>query len=83
MPLHPLENFPESLRQQSIFNGYYSHLSEAKYEDQMKELASGGASRSTLNLNGADAAFPSGHPMSTLMKQAKVACLMWKLFAFL
>ncbi|XP_066392129.1 protein ALWAYS EARLY 3-like isoform X4 [Miscanthus floridulus] len=71
MPLHPLENFPESLRQQSIINGYYSHLSEAKYEDQMKELASGGAARSTSNLNGADATFPSGHPMSTLMKQAK------------
>jgi hypothetical protein len=49
----------------------------------MKELASGGAARSTSNLNGADATFPSGHPMSTLMKQAKVACLMWKLFAFL
>ena len=83
MPLHPLENFPESLRQQNIINGYYSHLSEAKYEDQMKELASGGAARSTSNLNGADATFPSGHPMSTLMKQAKVACLMWKLTAFL
>ncbi|AQK46377.1 Putative MYB DNA-binding domain superfamily protein [Zea mays] len=73
MPLHPLENFPESLRHQSAINGYYSHLSEAKYEDQMKELASGGAARSTSNLNGTDATFytPSGHPMSTLMKQAK------------
>lgn len=85
MPLHPLENFPESLRHQSAINGYYSHLSEAKYEDQMKELASGGAARSTSNLNGTDATFytPSGHPMSTLMKQAKVACSMWKLFTFL
>lgn len=73
MPLHPLENFPESLRHQSAINGYYSHLSEAKYEDQMKELASGGAARSTSNLNGTDATFytPSGHPMSTLMKQEK------------
>ncbi|KAJ1280082.1 hypothetical protein BS78_04G204500 [Paspalum vaginatum] len=73
MPLHPLENFPESLRQQNIINGYYSHLSEAKYEDQMKELGGGSAARYTSNLNGSDATFhtPSGHPMSTLMKQAK------------
>lgn len=76
MPLHPLENFPESLRQQNVMNGYYSHLSEANYEDQMKELGGRAAARSTSNLNGADATFhtPSGHPISTLMKQAKVAC---------
>ncbi|CAO2207173.1 unnamed protein product [Urochloa humidicola] len=72
MPLHPPENFPESLRQQNIVNEYYSRLSEAN-EDQMKELGSGSATRFTPNLNGADTTFhiPSGHPMSTLMKQAK------------
>ncbi|CAL5005455.1 unnamed protein product [Urochloa decumbens] len=72
MPLHPPENFPESLRQQNIVNEYYSRLSEAN-EDQMKELGSGGAARFTSNLNGADTTFhiPSSHPMSTLMKQAK------------
>ncbi|CAO2173294.1 unnamed protein product [Urochloa humidicola] len=72
MPLHPQENFPESLRQQNIANEYYSRLSEAN-EDQMKELGSGGAARFTSNLNGAETTFhiPSGHPMSTLMKQAK------------
>ncbi|RLN05151.1 hypothetical protein C2845_PM13G21510 [Panicum miliaceum] len=72
MPLHPLENFPESLRQQNIVNEYYSRLSEAN-EDQMKELGTGGLTRFTSNLNSADATFhiPSGHPISTLMKQAK------------
>lgn len=80
MPLHPLENFPESLKEQNIVNEYYSCLSEAN-EDQMKELGSGGAARFASNLNGADATFriPPGHPISTLMKQAKVACLMWML----
>ncbi|KAK3159984.1 hypothetical protein QOZ80_1BG0053760 [Eleusine coracana subsp. coracana] len=72
MPLHPMENFPESLRQQNIVNKY---LSEVKLEDQVKELGSGGAARltSNVNVNGADAAFhiPSGHPINTLMKQAK------------
>ncbi|KAK3163558.1 hypothetical protein QOZ80_1AG0005280 [Eleusine coracana subsp. coracana] len=72
MPLHPMENFPESLRQQNIVNKY---LSEVKLEDQMKEFGSGGAARltSNVNVNGADAAFhiPSGHPINTLMKQAK------------
>ncbi|TVU38319.1 hypothetical protein EJB05_11682 [Eragrostis curvula] len=72
MPLHPMENFPESLRQQNINNKY---LSEVKLEDQMKELGSGGAARftSNMNVNGADATFhiPSGHPIDTLMKQAK------------
>jgi hypothetical protein len=80
MPLHPMENFPESLRQQNIVNKY---LSGVKLEDQMKELGSGGVARftSNVNVNGADAAFhiPSGHPINTLMKQAKVACSMWKL----
>ncbi|KAL6908230.1 hypothetical protein ACP4OV_002400 [Aristida adscensionis] len=75
MPLHPLENFPESLRQQNIANKYYNSLSEAKFEDQMKELSSGGAARLSSNvMNGAvDANFhiSSGHPISTLMKQAK------------
>ncbi|KAK8447875.1 hypothetical protein SEVIR_8G170900v4 [Setaria viridis] len=72
MPLHPPENFPESLRQQNIVNEYYSRLSEAN-EDQMKELGNGGGARFTSNLNGADATFhiPPGHPISTLMKQAK------------
>jgi hypothetical protein len=72
MPLHPLENFPESLRQQNIVNEYYSRLSEAN-EDQMKELGTGGLTRFTSNLNSADATFhiPSSHPISTLMKQAK------------
>ncbi|CAL4999632.1 unnamed protein product [Urochloa decumbens] len=72
MPLHPPENFPESLRQQNIVNEYYSRLSEAN-EDQMKELGTGGAARFTSKLNGADTSFhiPSGHPMSTLMKQVK------------
>lgn len=83
MPLHPPENFPESLRQQNIVNEYYSRLSEAN-EDQMKELGNGGGARFTSNLNGADATFhiPPGHPISTLMKQAKVACLMLKLLTF-
>lgn len=84
MPLHPMENFPESLRQQSIMNKY---LSEVKLEDQMKELGSGCPARftSNVNVNGADAAFhvPSGHPINTLMKQAKVACLIWKLITFM
>lgn len=73
MPLHPLENFPESLRQRNIINEYYNHLSEAKYENQMKELGSGGEARFTSKLNGADATFhtPSGHLMSTSVKQAK------------
>ena len=83
MPLHPLENFPESLRQQNIVNEYYSCLSEAN-EDQMKELGTGGLTGFTSNLNSADATFhiPSGHPISTLMKQAKVECLTWKLLTF-
>ncbi|KAL6654226.1 hypothetical protein ACP70R_007691 [Stipagrostis hirtigluma subsp. patula] len=75
MPLHPLENFPESLRQQNIVNKYYSSLSEAKFEDHMKELSSGGAARFSSNVMNcaADSTFhiPSGHPISTLMKQAK------------
>ncbi|KAG2584872.1 protein ALWAYS EARLY 2-like isoform X6 [Panicum virgatum] len=72
MPLHPLENFPESLRRQNIANEYYSRLSEAN-EEQMNELGTGGLTRFTSNLNSADATFhiPSGHPISTLMKQAK------------
>lgn len=83
MPLHPPENFPESLRQQNMVNEFYSHLSEVN-EDQMKELGSGGAARFTSNLNGADASFhiPAGHPISTLIKQSKVACLTWKLPTF-
>jgi len=83
MPLHPLENFPESLRQQNIVNEYYSRLSEAN-EDQMKELGTGGLARFTSNLNSADATFhiPSGHPISTLMKQAKVECLTRKLHTY-
>ncbi|XP_062185503.1 protein ALWAYS EARLY 2-like isoform X3 [Phragmites australis] len=75
MPLHPLDNFPESLRQQNFVNKYYNSLSEAKFEDGVKDLGSGGAARftSNVNLNGADGAFhiPYGHPISTLMKQAK------------
>jgi hypothetical protein len=78
-----MENFPESLRQQNIVNKY---LSEVKLEDQMKELGSGGVARFTanVNVNGADAAFhiPSDYPINTLMKQAKVACSMWKLVTF-
>ncbi|KAG2579689.1 hypothetical protein PVAP13_6NG262300 [Panicum virgatum] len=72
MPLHPLENFPESLRPQNIVNEYYSRLSEAN-EDQMKELGTGGLTGFTSNLNSADATFhiPPGHPITTLMKQAK------------
>jgi hypothetical protein len=83
MPLHPPENFPESLRQQNIANEYYSRLSEAN-EEHMKELCNGGGARFTSNLNGADAAFhiPPGHPMSTLMKQVKVSCLMLKLLLY-
>ncbi|KAF8654527.1 hypothetical protein HU200_061718 [Digitaria exilis] len=72
MPLHPPENLPESLRQH-IVNEFYSRFSDIN-EDQMKELVTGGAARFASNLNGADASFhiPAGHPMSTLMKQAKV-----------
>ena len=83
MPLHPLENFPESLRQQNIVNEYYSRLSEAN-EDQMKELGTGGLTGFTSNLNSADATFhiPPGHPITTLMKQAKVECLTWKLLLY-
>jgi hypothetical protein len=73
MPLYPMENFPESLRQQNIMNKY---LSEVKLEDQMKDLGSGSATRfrSNATVNGADAALhiPSGYPINTLMKQAKV-----------
>ncbi|XP_062225369.1 protein ALWAYS EARLY 3-like isoform X3 [Phragmites australis] len=65
MPLHPLENL----------NKYYNSLLEPKLEDPMKELGSGGAAGFTANanLNGADVTFhiPSGHPISTLIKQAK------------
>jgi hypothetical protein len=47
-----------------------------KLEDQMKDLGSGSATRfrSNATVNGADAALhiPSGYPINTLMKQAKV-----------
>uniref|UniRef100_M8BB98 Uncharacterized protein n=1 Tax=Aegilops tauschii TaxID=37682 RepID=M8BB98_AEGTA len=45
MPLHPLENFPESLRRQNIVNKYYSSFSEVKFEDRSKEYGGGGAPR--------------------------------------
>ncbi|KAM3271282.1 hypothetical protein ACQJBY_041827 [Aegilops geniculata] len=45
MPLHPLENFPESLRRQNIVNKYYSSFSELKFEDRSKEYGGGGAPR--------------------------------------
>lgn len=49
MPLHPLENFPESLRRQNIVNKYYSSFSEVKFEDRPKEYGGGGAARFTPN----------------------------------
>ncbi|KAL5213572.1 hypothetical protein ABZP36_002724 [Zizania latifolia] len=75
MPLHPLDNFPESLRRQNIVNKYYNSFSEAKFEDRSKELGSGGPTRFTTNVcfDGGDATsiIPSSHPINTLMKQAK------------
>uniref|UniRef100_A0ACD5ZAL0 Uncharacterized protein n=1 Tax=Avena sativa TaxID=4498 RepID=A0ACD5ZAL0_AVESA len=49
MPLHPLENFPESLRRQNIVNKYCSSFSEVKFEDRSKEYGGGGAARFTPN----------------------------------
>lgn len=76
MPLHPLENFPESLRRQNIVNKYYNSFSEAKFEDRSKELGTGGPTRFTSNVcfDGGDATsnIPSNYPINTLMKQAKV-----------
>nr|XP_015631926.1 protein ALWAYS EARLY 2 isoform X1 [Oryza sativa Japonica Group] len=75
MPLHPLENFPESLRRQNIVNKYYNSFSEAKFEDRSKELGTGGPTRFTSNVcfDGGDATsnIPSNYPINTLMKQAK------------
>jgi hypothetical protein len=76
MPLHPLENFPESLRRQNIVNKYYSSFPEVKFEDRSKEYGGGGAARFTPNVSfdGADATsfvLPS-YPISILMIQAKV-----------
>ncbi|KAF0900420.1 hypothetical protein E2562_031596 [Oryza meyeriana var. granulata] len=75
MPLHPLENFPESLRRQNIVNKYFNSFSEAKFEDQPKELGTGGPTRFTSNVcfDGGDAtsSIPSSHPINTLMKQVK------------
>ncbi|XP_015696072.1 protein ALWAYS EARLY 2 isoform X2 [Oryza brachyantha] len=75
MPLHPLENFPESLRRQNIVNKYYNGLSEGKFEDRPKELGTGVPTRFTSNVcfDGGDttSSIPSSHPINTLMKQAK------------
>uniref|UniRef100_A0A453JEU6 DIRP domain-containing protein n=1 Tax=Aegilops tauschii subsp. strangulata TaxID=200361 RepID=A0A453JEU6_AEGTS len=51
MPLHPLENFPESLRRQNIVNKYYSSFSEVKFEDRSKEYGGGGAPRFIPNVS--------------------------------
>uniref|UniRef100_A0A0D9X4F2 DIRP domain-containing protein n=1 Tax=Leersia perrieri TaxID=77586 RepID=A0A0D9X4F2_9ORYZ len=75
MPLHPPENFPESLRRQNIVNKYYNSFSEAKFEDRAKDLGTGGPTRFSSNacFDGGDAtsSMPSSHPINTLMKQAK------------
>lgn len=49
MPLHPLENFPESLRRQNIVNKYYSSFSEVKFEDRSREYGGGGVARFASN----------------------------------
>ena len=76
MPLHPLENFPESLRRQNIVNKYYSSFSEVKFEDRSKEYGGGGQGKFIPNVSSdsADATsfVLSSHPISILMKQAKV-----------
>lgn len=80
MPLHPLENFPESLRRQNIVNKYYSSFSEVKFEDRPKEYGGGGAARFTPNVSfdSADATSVvlSSHPRSILMKLATVICIL-------
>ncbi|XP_051214162.1 protein ALWAYS EARLY 3 isoform X2 [Lolium perenne] len=49
MPLHPLENFPESLRRQNIVNKYYRSFPEVKFEDRSREYGGGGAAKFVPN----------------------------------
>lgn len=78
MPLHPLENFPESLRRQNIVNKYYSSFSEVKFEDRPKEYGGGGAARFIPNVSFESADATSvvlpNHPISILMTIATVIC---------
>ncbi|XP_037431931.1 protein ALWAYS EARLY 2-like isoform X2 [Triticum dicoccoides] len=69
MPLHPLENFPESLRRQNIVNKYYSSFSEVKFEDRSKEYGGGGAPRFIPNGD----AFDSIAQAKTTANEATVA----------
>ncbi|KAF7069828.1 hypothetical protein CFC21_075405 [Triticum aestivum] len=69
MPLHPLENFPESLRRQNIVNKYYSSFSEVKFEDRSKEYGGGGAPRFIPNGD----AFDSMAQAKTTANEATVA----------
>ncbi|KAF7048997.1 hypothetical protein CFC21_057625 [Triticum aestivum] len=69
MPLHPLENFPESLRRQNIVNKYYSSFSEVKFEDRSKEYGGGGAPRFIANGD----AFDSTAQAKTTANEATVA----------
>jgi hypothetical protein len=76
MPLHPLENFPESLRRQNIVNKYYRSFPEVKFEDRSREYGGSGAARFVPNVSFAGADATSfvlfSHSTSILMKQAKM-----------
>jgi hypothetical protein len=75
MPLNPVENMPDALRRQNVCA---SKFGETKFSVRANDWRAGALSRVSSSQNSDVLGGPShtatSHPMSTLLKQAKVAC---------